>query len=73
MIKQSLLDGLKGLDVEVAIKRCSRNGLKSMPMKEGTISTMIARPKTVMLYYTEANNLITSAHAGDGLELLKGV
>jgi hypothetical protein len=72
MIKQSLLDGLKGLHVDVAIKRCSRKGLKSMPMKEGTISTAIARPKTVMLFFKEADNLITSAHAGDGLELLKG-
>jgi hypothetical protein len=72
MIKQSLLDGLKGLEVEVAIKRCSRNGLKSMPMKDGTITTALARPKTVMLYYNEADK-ITSAHAGDGLELLKGI
>lgn len=71
MIKQSLLNALVGLEVEVAIKRCSRKGLKSMPMKAGTITTALARPKTVMMFYSETNNLITSAHAGDGLELLK--
>lgn len=69
MIEMSFLNKLVGLDLEVAKTKCSRHGLKSMPVANGVATTMIARPKTVVIYLDETNKVVR-ASAGDGLELL---
>lgn len=67
-MKKTLLTSLAGLTVAAAKKAVKAAGHKAMVLPEGAITTLIARPGTVMIYHN-ASNIVTSAHAGDPLEL----
>ena len=69
MIKQSLLNELVGMPVEDARKKASKKGLKLRVTKDGVATIMLAFPHTINAW--EKDGLITSATAGDGLELMK--
>lgn len=68
MIKQSLLDSLEGLPVDVAKEMVKAAGHKPYLVPEGVAAiTLEAKPNTVVLWQKKGK--VSTAQAGDGLEL----
>ena len=67
MIKQSFLDTLKGLPLDVAEEACHKLGYETNKVPEGVAITLIARPNTIILWHKK--NVVTGTMPGDGLEL----
>ena len=68
MIKQSFLNSLEELPVDVAEKLAKAAGHKVWLLPEGTMAIpLMAQPNTVILW--QENGLVATAQAGDGLEL----
>lgn len=68
MIKQTLLDSLEGLPLDVAQEMVKAAGheIEIVP-EEAQAITLQARPNTVILW--QEAGLVSFAQAGDGLEL----
>lgn len=68
MIKQSLLDSLEGLPLDVAEEMVKAAGHQvELVPEEAMAITLQARPNTVILW--QEAGLVSLAQAGDGLEL----
>jgi hypothetical protein len=68
MIKQSFLESLESLPVDVAEEMVKAAGHVSYTVPEGAMAiTLEAKPNTVVLW--QENGLVNLAQAGDGLEL----
>jgi hypothetical protein len=68
MIKQSLLDSLKGVPVDVAVEMVKAAGHTPDLVPEGVMAiTLEAKPNTVVLW--QERGKVSTAQAGDGLEL----
>lgn len=68
MIKQSFLDSLESLPVDVAEEMVLAAGHKFYTVPEEAMAiTLEAKPNTVVLW--QENGLVSLAQAGDGLEL----
>lgn len=68
MIKQSFLESLEGLSLDVAEERVKAAGHVSYTVPEEAMAiTLEAKPNTVVLW--QENGLVSIAQAGDGLEL----
>jgi hypothetical protein len=71
MIKQSFLDSLKGLKLELANELCCLKGYATVAVNQRHAITLQARPNTVILFYDVDAGVISGTMAGDGLELDK--
>ena len=69
MIKQSFLNSLEGLPVDVAEEMCKAAGYDTRTMEHGVASILLAFPDTVMLWLGKDDKTVETASAGDGLEL----
>jgi hypothetical protein len=68
MIKQSFLNSLESIPVDVAEKLVQAAGHTSYIVPEEAMAiTLEAKPNTVILW--QENGLVSIAQAGDGLEL----
>lgn len=68
MIKQSLLESLEGLPVDVAEEMVKAAGHRPYTVPEGVVAiTLEAKPNTVVLWQEDGK--VSTAQAGDGLEL----
>jgi hypothetical protein len=67
MIKQSLLDALEGLPVDVAeeMVKAAKHQVEIVP-EDAMAITLQARPNTIILW--QENGLVSLAQAGDPLE-----
>ena len=71
MIKQSFLDSLQGLPLDVAEEMCQAAGYKTNTIPHGMASILLAFPNTVILWLADGDEKVSTASAGDGLELDK--
>jgi hypothetical protein len=67
-MKQTFLDSLEGMTVKAATTAIETEGYEAWILPEGAITILIARGGTVKLYHN-TSGIVTSAHAGDPLEL----
>lgn len=68
MIKQSFLDSLEGVTIDVAEEMVKAAGYQVELVPEDAMAiTLQARPNTIILW--QEGGLVSLAQAGDGLEL----
>jgi hypothetical protein len=69
MIKQSLLDALKGAPLNLAETRCKAAGYEVHTIPHGMASIMLAFPNTIVLWLDAGNKTVAVASAGDPVEV----